>query len=700
MEHANRRVRIRINEKYIIEDEKMNSKIDISGTSKKGLRMRLLLIVAIALLCAFMQPSLAAPVISIEPSHQNVLQGDVFTVNITVDPAGDEIMGAQYDLHFNYMLLNATEQIGGTFLSYDGASTMGVTNEINNTIGLIGYGEMRMGVDYGVTSPGVLATITFKAMEPGTDNLTLSNIIISDPLGVKIPDVLVNNSTVKINGTYFDISGFVDYSDGSPVNYPNVTITNLNTSEILIAETNESSNYYYLSTNFAHVSQWNILHFNASDQKGNFTGLEHRVTQEEMEANGLMQNLSVDITSPMITNITVASITKDSAIISWETSELGDSMLKYGTQPGNYTETVHNTSYVMYHSIILTDLTPDTTYYYIVNSTDPSDNSAQSTKHNFTTFPVIIISIGDVSLITGENATIPILIHNITNVGIVDICLSYNQSVVHVINVNDSDFNFMDSTIDNSLGTTRIGAYQISSPGLNGEVKLADITLKSVSDGGETCALNLTINELKEAGPEEISIPAITFNGTFAVTELTPPSVINPIANPLSIPEDTDFDPRWGETSQLSVTVIDESAVANVTINLSAIGGLPDQPMICIPGTDIWSVDVNASVGTAICYNGSCLPHNLTVCATDVFGNVNTSASIQLRVILNGDVSENGEVTLYDDMYLAKHVLGKPGFETMNEGVGEVSGNGEVTLYDAMYLAKHVMGESGFEVLH
>ena len=117
MEHANRRVRIRINEKYIIEDEKMNSKIDISGTSKKGLRMRLLLIVAIALLCAFMQPSLAAPVISIEPSHQNVLQGDVFTVNITVDPAGDEIMGAQYDLHFNNMLLNAAEQIGGTFLS-------------------------------------------------------------------------------------------------------------------------------------------------------------------------------------------------------------------------------------------------------------------------------------------------------------------------------------------------------------------------------------------------------------------------------------------------------------------------------------------------------------------------------------------------------------------------------------------------------
>ncbi len=79
---------------------------------------------------------------------------------------------------------------------------------------------------------------------------------------------------------------------------------------------------------------------------------------------------------------------------------------------------------------------------------------------------------------------------------------------------------------------------------------------------------------------------------------------------------------------------------------------------------------------------------------------MNTSISVQLKIILNGDVSENGEVTLYDGMYIAKHLLGKLGFETMNGGVGEVSGNGQVTLYDAMYLAKHVMGESGFEMLH
>jgi predicted nucleic acid-binding protein len=68
--------------------------------------------------------------------------------------------------------------------------------------------------------------------------------------------------------------------------------------------------------------------------------------------------------------------------------------------------------------------------------------------------------------------------------------------------------------------------------------------------------------------------------------------------------------------------------------------------------------------------------------------------------MLNGDVSENGEVTAYDAMYIAKHILNRPGFEMMDDRIGEVSGSGTVTSYDAMYLAKHVAAESGFELLH
>ena len=657
----------------------------------------------ILLMFTFQSYAQAAPMISIEPSHQIVLQGQNFTVNITVDPSGTEVMGAQYELLFNNTLLNATEQTKGPFLSQDGASTNVFANIINNTIGVIKYGETRIGVDYGITTPGTLAKITFKAMEPGTSSLNISVAKLSDPIAQPIPGVLVSNGTIEIEEAYFNVSGFVNYDDGTPVNNPNVTITNMNTSEVFTAVRNESSNYYRVITNLLHISTNNVLRFNASDNLGNFSEFDHIVTQEEISAGGFSQNITIhvpDTTPPVISNISAISITKGSAAITWETDEPSDSLVKYGTEPGNYAEFVYNASYVTYHSVSITNLTPNTTYYFVVNSTDQSNNSAQSIEHNFTTFAEIIISIGDARALYGENVTIPILMSNITNVGIADISLSYNQSVVHVISVTDSDFDVTDSTIDNSSGLTRIGALQTISQGLNGVVRVANVTLKAVGSGGDSCTLNLTINELKEASPGEITIPATTYNGTFTIVEITPPLVSNPAANPPSIPEDTDFESRWGETSQLNVTVTDDCGVANVTINLSSIGGPLEQPMTRIPGTEIWTVTVNASPGTSVYSNGSYIPHNLTVYATDIFGNVNASLSIQLEVILNGDVSRNGKVSLYDALCIRKYVLGKPGFETLNERVGEVSGNGVVTLFDSMYLSKHVFGEPGFEVLH
>jgi len=298
-----------------------------------------------------------------------------------------------------------------------------------------------------------------------------------------------------------------------------------------------------------------------------------------------------------------------------------------------------------------------------------------------------------------ENVTVPIMINNVTDVGVADITLTYNSSVVHVTTVDNSDFDVMIPVIDNTTGIVRIGTFQGLNPGLTGDVKLADVTLKAVGNIDESSVLGLSIIELKTV--PGVEIPATVDNGTFAVEEITPPSVTSPSANPASIPDDTDNDPRWGETSQLNVTVTDESGVTSVTINLSAIGGLPAQPMNRITDTNIWTITINASKGTAGTHDGThYLPYCLNVNATDIYGNSNISVCVNLTVINNGDVNEDGSTTLYDAMYLAKYVLDKPGFEIINEGVAEVSGDDSVSLYDAMYLAKYVLGKPGFEVLH
>ena len=92
-----------------------------------------------------------------------------------------------------------------------------------------------------------------------------------------------------------------------------------------------------------------------------------------------------DTTSPEINNVHATAITNDSAIIDWDTDELSDSLVKYGTESGNYTLNVSDAAFVTSHSITLTELLSNTTYYYVVNSTDPGGNTKESMEYSFAT---------------------------------------------------------------------------------------------------------------------------------------------------------------------------------------------------------------------------------------------------------------------------------------------------------------------------
>ncbi|RZN42788.1 MAG: hypothetical protein EFT35_01740 [Methanophagales archaeon ANME-1-THS] len=136
--------------------------------------------------------------ISIVPSFQTVSRGDNFTVSISLDPEGSEVFGAQYEVRFNTTLLYARDQARGPFLSQGGATTTLFVNEMNNTIGVIKYGESRTGVESGVTVPGDLATLSFSAIEPGVCYLNLSNVKLSDPLTLPLPVPRLNNGRCEI----------------------------------------------------------------------------------------------------------------------------------------------------------------------------------------------------------------------------------------------------------------------------------------------------------------------------------------------------------------------------------------------------------------------------------------------------------------------------------------------------------------------
>ncbi|HBI25859.1 MAG: adhesin [Candidatus Wolfebacteria bacterium GW2011_GWC2_39_22] len=94
-----------------------------------------------------------------------------------------------------------------------------------------------------------------------------------------------------------------------------------------------------------------------------------------------------DLVPPIISVVTAATVRNTSAIVTWTTDEIADSIVRYSlaSDAGSY-RTASSTGLVTDHSVTLTDLIPNTDYTFIVQSTDPTGNaSAFSDSIAFTT---------------------------------------------------------------------------------------------------------------------------------------------------------------------------------------------------------------------------------------------------------------------------------------------------------------------------
>jgi hypothetical protein len=431
----------------------------------------------------------------------------------------------------------------------------------------------------------------------------------------------------------------------------------------------------------------------------------------DVVSNGTFSIL--DETAPVVTNPSA-----DPTIIS-------DAAVIYGATESRLNVTVTDNSSIALVTIDLTSIgepatapminVPGTDIYTLtttasiagvhslpVNATDAWGNSNISVNIPLTVVSPAVLTIEDnINVAPSGTVVTPIMINGISfdaAVAVVNINLAYNSSVVHVTAIGDSAFDFCDSNIDNVTGITTIGAMQMANPPLSGDVQLCNVTFEAVGPVEATSTLNLSISELVTEGPPPVKIPANVDNGSIKVGEVDPPEVTDASANPSVIPNDTDDDPKWGETSVLNVTVTDESNIVSVTIDLSAIGGSAVQQMANIVG-DIWSVETNATGGTA---PGT---YDLQINATDEYGNSNTTESISLRVQKNGDVQPyNGDGTVdfvHDGLYLVRHTLNVPGYGDIRDNIADVTGDGTIDfVHDGLYLVRNTLNVPGYEILH
>ncbi len=91
-----------------------------------------------------------------------------------------------------------------------------------------------------------------------------------------------------------------------------------------------------------------------------------------------------DTTPPTLSSISVAALATSTATITWSTNEAADSSVSYGTS-ASYGNASSSSALVTSHQIMLSGLTPGTTYHYRVQSADSASNAATSSDLTFTT---------------------------------------------------------------------------------------------------------------------------------------------------------------------------------------------------------------------------------------------------------------------------------------------------------------------------
>ena len=86
---------------------------------------------------------------------------------------------------------------------------------------------------------------------------------------------------------------------------------------------------------------------------------------------------AADTIAPTISSVATSSVTLTSFTVTWSTNEVGSSIVEYGTNTSSYNSLAgSNTDSVTSHSVTVSSLSGNATYYFRVRSADSAGNSA------------------------------------------------------------------------------------------------------------------------------------------------------------------------------------------------------------------------------------------------------------------------------------------------------------------------------------
>jgi serine protease AprX len=161
-------------------------------------------------------------------------------------------------------------------------------------------------------------------------------------------------------------TSWVDYGEGNPGTEPSVGDNDYKIEHNISLEGLKPSTKYFYQVRSA-------------DQNGN-----ERVSEKDF----FVTLAKMDKEAPSIlTGPSVWAIGESTATIVWTTDEDSDSTIHYGTTT-DYGSSKNDPALTTNHQVILTDLTPETTYHFKVASSDKTGNSMESSDSTFETLDV------------------------------------------------------------------------------------------------------------------------------------------------------------------------------------------------------------------------------------------------------------------------------------------------------------------------
>ncbi len=101
---------------------------------------------------------------------------------------------------------------------------------------------------------------------------------------------------------------------------------------------------------------------------------------------------------PIITNVALAAVRPTSAKVTWQTNVPATSQIFFGEKSGELNQvTIEYATLVAEHSVVISDLKPKTTYYFVAASRNASDVQIKSSENTFITESLEIQTVIDIT---------------------------------------------------------------------------------------------------------------------------------------------------------------------------------------------------------------------------------------------------------------------------------------------------------------